>query len=293
MLNKELVLLFVDIPGILFIDLKSMDKRISKVFLYAFITVTLLQIYSSYCWAQGEAPFADLFKQGTQSYSEKKFDQAQDFFSKALVKDPQNSTVLTNLALVQFQLGHKAKALAHFRKALDIEPNLQEAKAGLKFVLSQMEIKEIPHQLEFYESLRDKLLAPVSLQVYLGFTALFLFASGWTLISYLGKRRKAIGEESALPGFPILSTCFLGGLLIILSLSILKAYDSSIQRATIVEEKVSLQSAPGETQVGILDLYAGMEVIVRITDNGWTQVTYPGAITGWVKSDSLMVTSGL
>lgn len=265
-----------------------MTKRI-LFFLIPFVTVAL---GASICFAQAEQSFADLFNKGTQSYKEKKFEQARDLFSQAVQKDPNNVVGLTNLALSQFQLGNKAHSLGLLRKVLALDPDEATAKAALKFVLSQTEIREIPHQIEAYESLRSQFLAPFSLATYLFLTALFLFVSGWSLLSYMGHRNKAVKEEQAMPRLPIFGivTGIIFGL--VLTLAILKQYDLANLRATIIDDKVSLQTAPGANQVTVLDLYGGMEVVVNAVEKDWVQITYPGSLTGWVKSASLIVTSG-
>lgn len=260
-----------------------MTKRLI-VFFFTLILPTL-------AWTQNDS-FAELFKQGTQHYTAKEYDKAADAFNKAVDKDPHNATALTNLALAQFQLGKKALSVGLLRKALEADPELSTANAGLKFVLSQMEIHDVPHQIETYESVRSKLLAPIPLFAYLVLTAILLFAAGWTLLSYAGRRRNALAEEKAPPAVPFVGLLFTLGFLLSLSLLVLKLYDATIIRATIVEDRVSLQTAPGANQAAILDLSGGMEVVVKTVDKDWSQVTYPGSLTGWIKSSSLVVTSG-
>ncbi|WP_413559320.1 tetratricopeptide repeat protein [Bdellovibrio sp. HCB209] len=267
------------------------DTRINfETMTTRFIVFFFTLILPTLAWTQ-DADFAALFKQGTQHYAAKEYDKSRDAFAKALEKDPHNATTLTNLALAQFQLGQKPLSIGLFRKALTIDPELKPAQAGLKFALTQMEIKEIPHQIETYESVRAKLLAPVSLTVYLIITALLLFAAGWILIGFMGQRRRALAEEKASPGFPVIGTILGVGFLFSATLLGLKFFDQSIIRATIVEDKVSLQSAPGDNQVALLDLYGGMEVIVQNDNNEWAQVTYPGSITGWVKKSAILRTN--
>lgn len=260
-----------------------MTKRLI-VFFFTLILPSLI-------WAQNDS-FAELFKQGTQFYTAKEYDKARDAFAKAVTKDPHNATALTNLALAQFQLGKKPLAIGLLRKALAFDPELTVARTGLKFALSQMEIKDVPHQLETYESVRAKILAPVPLPVYFFITALLLFTAGWTLLSYLGRRRLALHEEKTAPSLPVIGIIFSLGFLVAGTLAGLKIYDNSILRATIIEEKISLQTAPGENQTTILDLHGGMEVIVKTVDKDWVQVTYPGSLTGWLKSSSILITSG-
>ncbi|MBO9668199.1 MAG: tetratricopeptide repeat protein [Bdellovibrio sp.] len=247
-------------------------------------------ILPTLAWTQNNS-FPELFKQGTQHYVAKEYDKARDAFAKALESDPHNATTLTNLALAQYQLGKKPLAVGLLRKALSSDPELPAAKAGLKFALSQMEIKEIPHQIETYESIRANLLSPVPLFAFLVLTALLLFAGGWILISYFGKRRRAFAEEKAFPGFPVIGALLSLGFLVSLTLLVLKIYDQSIVRATIIDDKVSMQAAAGDNQAALLDLYGGMEVIVQNESKDWVQVTYPGSITGWIKATSILKTN--
>ncbi|MGE5086032.1 MAG: hypothetical protein ACM3MG_06990 [Bacillota bacterium] len=232
--------------------------------------------------------FAELFKQGTQHYVAKEYDKSRDAFAKALEQDPHNATTLTNLALAQYQLGKKSLAIGLLRKALNYEPELPAAKAGLKFALSQMEIKEVPHQIEPYEAFRARVLAPVPLIAYLVLTTLLFFSAGWTLLSYIGRKRRAFADEKASPSFPTVAVLMSLGFVVCASLLSLKIYDQSVVRATIVDDRVSLQTAPGDNQAAVLDLYGGMEVIVQTQNKDWVQVTYPGSLTGWVKTTSIL-----
>lgn len=233
---------------------------------------------------------SELFTQGTKSYVAKDYAKASEIFTQALDKDPRNAVILTNLALSQFQIGKKAMAVGLLRKALSTDPELVTAKTGLRFVLSQMQVKEVPHKIETYESIRTSILQPVPLSAYMILSAICLFASGWILISYGGRRKKALDEEKSPPPFPFIGTII--GIVFILTTGLLtlKLYDSTIVRGTIIEDQVSLQTAPGDNQVTILDLYGGMEVVVREIQGDWTQVTYPGSLTGWIKKSSLLMT---
>lgn len=236
--------------------------------------------------------FEEYFSSGTKSYQEKKFDAAVVNFEKALDLHPESATVLTDLGLSYFQLQKKGLSIAMFRRALFIDPSQTVAEAALKFVLSQLEVKEIPHQIETYERLRSTVLNSASLNGFHLLTALLLFACGFIWLRYLGRRRKAFEAELAPPGTPIIGLMLGIGLALSFSFTILKIYDLTIPRATIIADKVSAQTAPGDGQSGLFDLYAGFEVIVRNVANDWIQVSYPGGLTGWVKKDSLMSTSG-
>jgi tetratricopeptide (TPR) repeat protein len=241
---------------------------------------------------QAKATFEEAFSRGTKSYQEKNFTDAIAQFQQALDLHPDSATVLTNLGLSYFQTQQKGLAIAMLRRALFLDPSQVVAEDALKFALAQLEVKEIPHQLESYEKLRSGVLNSASLAGFNVLTALLLFSSGFIWLRFLGRRRKAFELEEAPPAVPVIGILLALGLVLSFSLSLLKLYDLSIPRATVIADKVSAQTAPGEGQSGLFDIYAGFEVIVRNAANDWVQINYPGGLTGWVKKDSLMATSG-
>lgn len=234
----------------------------------------------------------DAFQNGLKAYQNKQFSEAKSHFSKSLEEHPNNAAALFNLGLTSHQLGQVPWAIAYFRRTLNLRPGLAEARQALDLSLSQLEIKEIPHQIENYEIVREHLLIPVSVNTYFWIFIGMFFVTGWSLIQYLGRRKKALDEELPLPAFPWFSggTGVIG--VLILVLAIMKFYDSQVPRATVVDNKVVAQGAPGENQLNLFDLYGGFEVIIRDHQGDWAQVTYPGALTGWIKKSSLYITSG-
>src|SRR4051812_36901133 len=93
----------------------------------------------------------DSFQAGILAFQNKNYPEAQAHFNSFLKETPSNAAALTNLGLTAFQLGQKAWAVAYFRKALAVSPGFTTARQGLKFVLAQFDVKEIPHQIENYE----------------------------------------------------------------------------------------------------------------------------------------------
>lgn len=236
--------------------------------------------------------FEALYKTGVQNYQEKKFEEARDAFTKSVALDPTNTSALTNLALTEFQLGHKGLAVALLRKASALDPDFSTPRAALKFVLPQLDVKEIPHEIQLWETLRSQFLSPVPQSAYLLLTALLLFSSGWIFLGYFGKRKFAIKKQLPFPPFPFVGLLFALGFIFCLSLALLKSYDYQIPRGTIVADKVSVLAAPEEKSAPLFDLYSGLEVIINSANGDWLQVTYPGAMTGWIPKASVLHTTG-
>lgn len=236
--------------------------------------------------------FETAFQSGVASYQQKKFDDARLAFGRAVELQPKNVNALTNLALAQFQLGNKGMAVALLRKASDIDPHFSTTQSALKFILPQLEVREIPHEIQTWESIRSSVLVPFSLSGFLAMMALSLFATGWLVLKFLGRRRRALRAESALPQFPVIAVFAALVFIAMTILAAMKVVDHQIPRGTIIADKASVYSAPDEKSVALFDLYSGLEVILNESKDSWIQVTYPGGLTGWIPKASVMPTSG-
>lgn len=227
------------------------------------------------------AEFARSFEQGLAAYQAKDFAKAQEHFAQAIELDPGNAAAMVNYAFSLFESGQKGASAGWLRKALQLDPGNTQAKQGLKFVTSKLEIKEIPHRIEFYETFRASTLTATPLSLLLAVTAMLLLSFGWFLIGWLGQRRRDLQNEIPTP-FP-LKIAVLGVLWVALSsLTVLKAYDGTVRRATVVASPVEVKSAPTANSVTLFNLYEGLEVILHSTTQDWARVTYPGGMTGWV-----------
>jgi hypothetical protein len=236
--------------------------------------------------------FEKAFEAGVNSYQAKKYDEARLAFTSALQKEPTNVQTLTNLALVQYQLGQKAWAVALLRKAHNLSPDFSTPKAALDYIVPQLDVKEIPHEIQLWETIRSTFITPFTLTGFLALTGLCLFASGWLWLQYFGRRREALREDKVLPAFPSIPTIIAVIFIAVLVLTLMKVVDQGIPRGTVVNEKVTVYSAPNEQSVALFDLFGGLEVVLKSDNQDWVQVTYPGATTGWIPKSSLFQTSG-
>jgi tetratricopeptide (TPR) repeat protein len=242
--------------------------------------------------SESSANFQASFQAGVKNYQEKKFDQAQVDFQQALEANPQNVSALTNLALAQFQKGQKALAIALLRKATNLDPEFSTARVALSFILPQLEVKEIPHEILLSETLHRSLFSQFSGFAFSVVAALFVFAALWSLLQYLGGRRRALQQDQPLPAFSVLTVVFLVGALVTLVLLGLKIFDQEATRATVIaEQKIDALSLPDEKAPSLFELYPGLEVFVNQRQKDWSQVTYPGGPTGWIPAAALFTTT--
>lgn len=246
--------------------------------------------------AQDPAPpvqsnFSDSFQAGIRLYQEKKFADAKASFQKAIELEPNNLQALTNLGLTYYQLGEKGWALALLRKAHSLDPDFSTPISGLKFILPQLEVKEIPHEISMWENVRTQLLQPFSTSAFVILSALLMFAAGWILLNYFAHRKKAVTEEKPYPPFPLIGFVLSLLFLVVFSLMWAKFYDTSLRRGTIVTAKVSVLSLPNESAPALFDIFSGLEVLVLKVDGSWTQIQYPGGMSGWIKNENVFITN--
>ena len=79
--------------------------------------------------------------------------------------------------------------------------------------------------------------------------------------------------------------------LLMLSGSYIRYQDLVTTRALVISEKAQVQTAPGENKPVIFELQSGQELEVLRADQGYFQVRYPGAFSGWIKKTQLEILS--
>ncbi len=232
--------------------------------------------------------FNELFQNGVNSFKAQEFDKASVLFTQALDLQPENTTVLVNLALAQYQAGQKTAAFAYYKKALHIDPDFSTARQGLEFVRSQVQIREIPHRIETYQRVRENFVEPFSVAIPLILTVVLFAIWGFKTIKHLAAKKRAYlaGEDPS--SYGLLN--FVLAVLLVFSLSWLAffKYDSSLHRGIVKSETVTVRSAPILTAPEILQIYGGLEVRILRKQDGWLQIEYPGSIAGWVEPGSVV-----
>ncbi len=248
----------------------------------------ILFIYSTVANSSPLEPFS----KGIQFYNSKNYAQAKETFLELNEQYPNNSHLLYNLALTEYRLGEVGRAIAHLRRALSLEPTLVAGEEALKHIQKNIGNQRLPYQTSFQESLRSNILIYLSFSSILLFLLIFFLGTGWIFLNYVTKRTENL-KLGKTPPRPSLSLLIFGlGFLLSLSLLFFKHQDFKSPRATVVTSGVSAMSGPGEDYGALFDLFEGAGVIVQQLKGDWAQVTYPGGGTGWVKTNTLIHTSG-
>lgn len=236
--------------------------------------------------------FSESFSLGVKRYQEKNYSEAQKLFSAALQENPENTGVLVNLGLTEFNLGKKGVALGFLRKAHTLNPDFSTPVSAIRFIEKSLENKEIPHEIRSLDNIKDLFITPISLNSYLVFLGLCFFATGWLWIDFLAELKNLKKTRSRLSEIPSLKIIVLIIFLMASAGTLIKFYYAQKPVATITANKVSILSAPNEDAVQLFDIYEGLQVEVESTHQDWVQVSYPGTPVGWIQKKDLFITSG-
>lgn len=245
-----------------------------------FLLVTLISVSS---------PAQSNFEKGITAYKEKKFTEAQTFLNDALEERPDNLAILNNLALTNYELNQKGKALAYWLKALKLDPGFEEATQGVAYVRSKLSSNSFSTKDTDFESIRKSLLKDLSLNFLFAITALTFLVAGLQWIKYLSSVKTSSNED--LPATPITIISIIFSVLFFMSTITLslKIWDHLTPRAIVIKEKVELKMAPGADQSKIVELNEGSEVEIGIIKNEWVQVKIPGNYSGWLNKEDIQI----
>ncbi|MBL7544999.1 MAG: hypothetical protein JNL11_14375 [Bdellovibrionaceae bacterium] len=247
------------------------------------ILVFFLMITATNGWAQSN------FEKGITAYNAKNFVEANSALSAALEEAPNNLAVLNNLALTQYELNQKGRALASWLKALKLDPSFEEAQKGVAFVKTKLSPNAFSVKDTDFESLRKSLLTGLSLNLLFGLAALTFLVSGIQWIRHLSGLKKAVQDEVAPPPVTLLSITFSFLFVCCTVLLSLKVWDHLTPRAIVVKEKVELKIAPGADQSKIVELNEGTELEIGIVRDSWVQVKIPGNYSGWLNKEEIQI----
>lgn len=206
--------------------------------------------------------------------------------------DPVNKYILYNWGLSAYQVEKRGLALGTWRKALFLDPGFSPARHALRFAEQELNLSYFLRNASWTERFRYQYLNYISINWLLLLSVLLLTATGWWGLGYWGQRKNALTHDLPLPKFPTLT--LMSGLLLLASLSLTtwKAIDILQPRATVITANTSVYSSPHQEAPRLFQLNEGVEVILRQNTNNWTQITYPGGLSGWVQTGQLFQTSG-
>lgn len=266
---------------------------------FVFILITCLISNLSVAQAPDEPPkivsptsAENGFTLGLQFMQEKKFDLAEQVLLKSLEFDPLNKYLLFNLGLSAAENSHPGLAIGAWRRAIFVDPGMQEAHRGLKHIYKQLPSAKQTSSTFILGSLKSDFLDHLNVDVLAVIAAALATLAGLTLIRYFALRKKAFDRDLELPTFTAKSYSYMALFLLSCTLFALKVYSTSFKLATVINPTQIVFTVPNSEASTLFELMEGQQVLIHKTNNDWSFIKYPGGLSGWVPSTSIFQHSG-
>lgn len=258
------------------------------------VVATALALIVTPNFASAQASEMEEFARAVQSFKAGKTDDAKNTFLALERSMPGNPAVLLNLGLIAMKEHRPGAALGLWRKGLTEHPTHAELSNAVQWGRTRLQKPNVTYDYNAWESYRSKVLLQVSPPAVVITSAVFFLLAGWLWLRWWGRRRLAREEELAGPATPLAAIFITGFFAFLFFVSITLFLDRLDVRATVLQPKLSVLSAPDPEATILFDVFEGLEVLVRdvrlVGNNKWRRITFPGGLTGWVRDEDVFST---
>jgi hypothetical protein len=197
----------------------------------------------------------------------------------------QAAVIYHNMAGLAYKSGDYVKAYVWEKKAISLAPGHGEMQQALAQYQQKFSPPHITQQISGWEQLQIN-INQLPTDAWLSLSLILILVTGGVFLKRLLNHKKIqVRDQLSLPfwtlqQWPIYSLLFVT--LISVSFSWLAVSYASIPRALVIAEKADIQTAPGADKPVIYQAQAGLELQLLRSEEGYFQVRYPGAFSGWV-----------
>jgi tetratricopeptide (TPR) repeat protein len=237
-----------------------------------------------------------LFEQALAEQQQKNWNASLEAYQKLLdqglaaMTNSQASVIYHNMSTVAFAKSDYLKAYTWSKKSLVLNPSNKLAHESFEVFSKKFEVPVIARQISSYDYLKQE-AAKLPLDAWCILSLILIFVSlGLSLKTFVTHKKNQIAENFlSLSRWPIYSTLTIT--LLVISITYVRYLANEIPHAIIIAERAQVQTAPGENKPVIFEAQAGLELEVLKFDQGYFQIRYPGAFTGWINKSQLEILS--
>jgi tetratricopeptide (TPR) repeat protein len=223
----------------------------------------------------------DLLVQGNAFYQQGAYEDAARAYQTALAYGVENEILHYNLGNALFRLGHLGPAIVEYERALLLAPGDPDIRANLAFAGAQAvdtppadDGGPVTLALRWLRRPGVNGSAVVALIAYLAFSVLIAATLLWSL-----------------PRRGLLRALAAGALLLAIPPALVVAIQGGAReldrRAVVMSERIDCRSGPGETNPVLFAIHEGSTVEIVDERNGWSRVTLPDGLIGWLPGESV------
>ncbi|MBN2036661.1 MAG: BatD family protein [Chitinispirillaceae bacterium] len=227
------------------------------------------------------APVDHWFDRGNHFYAEQRYDSAIVYYENVVSAGISSPAVYFNLGNAYFRQKKLGLARLCYEKAARLDPADRDIAANIRFVSSNI-VDRVPEpQRGFIETLFWQVHVLLSLTAQLWFCFILLMVLA-LLVSI------ALFVRGTARLWCIYVSSLLSLLLLLSGLSMgIKIYHSEkVEYAILLEQRIDAKNEPDGAKI-IFTAHEGTKFLIRKTVEGWSLVSLPNGLSGWVENRAL------
>lgn len=245
--------------------------------------IILIIIFSTLALETYSQTTKEIFAEANSLYKQGVYDEALNNYQKIVDMGYQSADLYFNLGNCFYKLDKIAPAILYFKRAIKLEPNMDDAKFNLKMARKKTvdKIEEIPKTFiaKFWKSL-------TSIMTIYHWSILSIVLAFFSSISFL-IYFFSNNSSSKMVNFVIsLSTFFI----MIISIVIAKqqtVWQKKHKEAVIMTKNSYVKVAPTQNSGDSFILHEGTEILVVDEIDEWLRVKLLDGKIGWIHSDDI------
>lgn len=221
-----------------------------------------------------------LFEKGLTAFQKEEYENAVQFFERALTTEYKSAACYINLGLAYHKSGDLGRTVLSFEKALRIDPGNATAKQNL-MAARQLISTEIKASKTFWLfGLWNFLCLSLTSRYWTIVFWIFLYAG----ISFFALRFLIINEWVRKKGNLLTIMLLTSAFLFLAAGSNAYNHEFNPKAGIIINQNTGIRTAPGLDGEDIMVLSAGVKASLIEQSGDWTRLRLENGVQGWVPS---------
>lgn len=244
--------------------------------------IYILILLTNVIFAQNNAKVQ--FDAANELYRKENYAEAIQKYESILAKDKVESAELYfNLGNSYYKTGKIAPSIYNFEKALLLNPNDESIKTNLHFAQKMAidDVKVVP-QVGFSNFLY-KITSTFDYNIWAWIGVGLAFSFLLFFIGYYFSSRTIVKRIFFLGMFVLIGLLMLSIVFAFLQ----KRFDKTVRPAIVFEEVVNVKTEPRTTAENAFILHEGTKVFIKETVDNWKRIQLTDKTEGWIKEDAI------
>lgn len=250
---------------------------IQKKAIFIFFTVLFVSIL------QGQNNAKALFEQANELYRTNSYSDALALYKSIESQGVVSSELYFNIGNSYYKMNRVAESIYHYEKALQLNPQNQDAKVNLVFAkrMTIDVIEELPKTV--MQTFEKNYLQELS---YNQWAWLSVLSSLGVLLFFVGYYFSYVPSQKRIYFVASVSCLFLLLFSLVISFKEFQNETDKLE-AIIFEEVVVVKNAPSENSDDVFELHEGTKVSVLDNVADWKKIKLADGKVGWISKDAL------